>query len=110
MVSPYSDCYFCGGQVDQRPIDREIRWRDQLFVIKEAPLGVCRQCGQKVVLPHVAKKIDELLAGGTPPDEMIEVPISNFRKAKLPLDAAIRCSKSVTVCLVSRGPRPYRHP
>lgn len=82
MPDKYSDCYFCGGQVDERQVDREIWWRDQLYVIKDVPVGVCRQCGQKVVLPHAAKKIDELLTAGAPPDEMIEIPSYNFTESE----------------------------
>jgi len=74
MPNNYSDCYFCAGEVEEQRIDREIWWRDQLYVVKDVPVGVCRQCGQKVILPHMAKKIDQLLSGGTPPDELMQVP------------------------------------
>ena len=82
MPNKYSDCYFCDGEVDERQINREIWWHDQLYVIKDVPLGVCRQCGQKVILPHVAKKIDKLLSGDTPPDEIMQVPSYNFEESE----------------------------
>ena len=30
---------------------REIRWGDQLFIIENVPMGVCIQCGEKVIKP-----------------------------------------------------------
>lgn len=79
MANQYSDCYFCGGEVIEQPIRREIWWKGQLHVIENVPAGVCRQCGQKVVLPAVAKVIDRLLAGATPPDAVLQVPAYQFR-------------------------------
>lgn len=37
---------------------RELRWRSQLFVIEDVPMGVCKQCGEKFLTPEVAKDID----------------------------------------------------
>lgn len=79
MANQYSDCYFCGGEVVERPIRREIWWKGQLHIIENVPVGVCRQCGQKVILPAVAKVIDRLLAGAAPPDAVLQVPAYQFR-------------------------------
>lgn len=37
---------------------RELRWRSQLFVIEDVPMGACKQCGEKFLTPEVAKDID----------------------------------------------------
>lgn len=80
MTSKYSDCYFCGGEIEERKIDREVWWQDDLYVIKDVPVGVCRQCGQKVILPGVAKQIDQILAGAGAPDEIMRVPSYRFQQ------------------------------
>ena len=47
----YSDCFFCGGEVLEKLLSREVWWNKQLHLIDNVPLGVCSQCGQKVILP-----------------------------------------------------------
>ena len=74
MARRYSDCYFCGGEVNERRITREVWWKDRLHLVENVPVGVCGQCGEKVVLPEVARAIDEVLAGKRPPDHFVQVP------------------------------------
>jgi len=75
MSGIYSDCYFCGGSVDEKPIQRDVWWEGRLFLIEKVPVGVCRQCGEKVILPEVAKKIDAVLKQPGAPEKEIRVPV-----------------------------------
>lgn len=81
MAHKYSDCYFCGGTVAEELASREIWWQGTLHLIENAPVGVCQQCGQKFILPAVAKVIDQMLASGAPPDDFVKVPAYRFDKA-----------------------------
>ena len=74
----YSDCFYCGGAVTERHIPREIRWRGKLFVIEDVPVGVCTQCGEKVMTPRVAKQIDRVLEEQTQPTKTIVVPVYEY--------------------------------
>jgi len=78
MERKYSDCYFCGGQVKEERITREIWWQGALHLIQDVPVGVCQQCRQKVILPEVARRIDEILAGKVSPDRFVKVPTYRF--------------------------------
>jgi len=78
MTHPYSGCFFCGGKVEERLIRREIWWEARLFLIDKVPVGVCQQCGEKVVLPDVARKIDSLLKKPGAPEKEITVPVYSF--------------------------------
>jgi len=79
MPATYSDCFFCGGEVREQRVNREV-WRSGgLHLIEDVPVGVCQQCGEKVILPPVAKAIDALLAGEKPPDHFIRVPAYRWR-------------------------------
>ena len=78
MSQKYSNCFFCGGEVEERLINREVWWKNKLNIIESVPVGVCRQCGQKVLLPKVAKQIDKVLAGNLKPDHFLQVPAYNF--------------------------------
>ena len=82
MASQYSDCYFCGGEVQEQRIARDVWWRGKLHLVQNVPVGVCRQCGEKVVLPEVAKTIDQMLAGQVLPHEFVEVPTYRFHEAE----------------------------
>lgn len=87
MKREYSDCYFCGGNVEEKLLPREIRWQNQLFVFENVPtrlphsnrrggqVGVCNQCGEKVLKPEVAKHIDSILQKKKKPIKTIRVPV-----------------------------------
>lgn len=74
MKIPYSDCFFCGGEVKEQHIVREV-WRNgELCLIAGVPIGVCQQCGEKFITPEVARRIDAILDGEASPDHFIQVP------------------------------------
>lgn len=75
MSGIYSDCYFCGGSVEERLIQRDVWWEGRLFLFERVPVGVCKQCGEKVVLPEVARKIDSVLKRPGSPEKEITVPV-----------------------------------
>jgi YgiT-type zinc finger domain-containing protein len=77
-VRTYSDCFFCGGAVEEQSISREIRWKGRLFIIEHVPVGVCTQCGEKVIKPEVAKEIDLMLHEEREPVKMIQVPVYEY--------------------------------
>ncbi len=74
----YSDCFFCGGAVEEQLIAREYRWKGQLFIIENVPVGVCAQCGEKVIKPEVAKAIDQMLQEKRKPAKIIQVPVYEY--------------------------------
>jgi YgiT-type zinc finger domain-containing protein len=82
MSFRYSDCYYCGGGVEEALVTREIWWQGKLYLVEEVPVGVCRQCGQKFVHSHVAKVIDQILSGISPPDDFVQVPTYRYPDAE----------------------------
>lgn len=75
MNRSYSDCYVCGGSVEERRLSREIWWKGKLYIIEDVPIGVCVQCGEKVIHASVAKAIDRILASEAEPEKTVEVPV-----------------------------------
>ena len=73
-MADYADCIYCGGQVTEQCLAREIRWKGQLYLIEDVPMGVCGQCGEKFLKPPVAKALDELLEKGSP-TKKVEIPV-----------------------------------
>ena len=78
MSHTYSDCYFCGGEVEEQLMSREI-WHDGvLFIVEDVPTGVCIQCGEKFIHADVAKSLDRILEGNASPQKVIRVPVYSF--------------------------------
>jgi len=79
MTHHYDDCYFCGGSVEERLVLREIRWKGELLVFENVPLGVCVQCGERFILPEVAKKVDAALEAKARPIRVLQVPVYQYQ-------------------------------
>ncbi|MCJ7784777.1 MAG: type II toxin-antitoxin system MqsA family antitoxin [Desulfobacterales bacterium] len=54
----YGDCYFCGGEVKEKVIEVEFRWKGKLYILEGVPTGVCQQCGEKYFTVQVSEAID----------------------------------------------------
>jgi YgiT-type zinc finger domain-containing protein len=78
MAFEYHDCFFCGGEVREQFTPREIHWKGKLFIFENVPLGICVQCGEKVIKPEVAKAIDQVLLQEKQPIRIIEVPVYRY--------------------------------
>lgn len=78
MPMTYSDCFYCGGAVEERRLPREVRWQGQLFVFEDVPLGVCVQCGEKFIKQEVAKSIDRILQEQPQPTRTLRVPVYQY--------------------------------
>jgi YgiT-type zinc finger domain-containing protein len=79
-MNEYNDCFYCGGGVKEITTSREIWWKGQLHIFEKVPMGVCSQCGEKVLKPKVAKVIDSHLAEKTVPDKFIQVPVHEYKQ------------------------------
>jgi len=80
MKKKYSDCFYCGGAVKEQHLPRELRWQGKLFIFENVPMGVCSQCGEKALLPEVAKAIDKVLQGKKKPTKTIQVPVYKYEQ------------------------------
>jgi len=78
MAREYSDCFYCGGAVEEKLVPRELRWEGRLFVFENVPMGVCTQCGEKVLKPDVTKSIDKILEDKGKPAKIIQVPVYEY--------------------------------
>ena len=80
MPGSFPDCYFCGGEVRESRIVREV-WREgTLSIVEDVPAGVCGQCGEKYIAPTVARQMDALLSADAPPDHVVQVPAYSFHE------------------------------
>ena len=76
-------CYFCKGKIKIKNIDVDFRWGDRLFVVKNVPVKVCIQCGERYYSASVSKQLDNLVREHeqlkVKPREVIEVPVFNWQ-------------------------------
>lgn len=83
MATTYSDCFYCGGSVKEQLLTREFRWQGQLFIFENVPIGICVECGEKVLTPFVAKSIDNILEQKKKPSKIIEVPVYYYQSCQV---------------------------
>jgi hypothetical protein len=57
---------------------RDLRWKGELFIFEDVPMGVCVQCGEKVLKPEVAKLIDRILTEQRKPVKIMHVPVYQY--------------------------------
>ena len=79
MTKEYSDCFYCGGAVEEQLLPREVRWQGQLFIFENVPMGVCTQCREKFLKPEVAKAIDRVLREQRKPVRTMLVPVYLYK-------------------------------
>ncbi len=63
-----------------KKVDVDFRWGDKLFVVKNVPIEVCDQCGERYYSMEVSKKLDALVKkqNETKPQKTIQVPVFNW--------------------------------
>lgn len=70
------ECYFCKGKTEIKKVNVDFRWGKRLYVIKNVPVEVCSQCGERYYSAQVSKKLDELVEKKSKrPQEVLEVPV-----------------------------------
>ena len=76
-------CYFCKGKTRIKNIDVDFRWENKLFVVKNVPVEVCSQCGERYYSAEVSKKLDNLVKkqelSKIRPQRVIEVPVFHWQ-------------------------------
>ena len=61
-----TDCPLCKGRLRGKVISYTQPYKGKLYVIDNVPADVCQQCGEIVLKPSTAKRIQELVWSGEP--------------------------------------------
>lgn len=77
----YGDCSFCGGQVQEELIELDYRYKGKLYVFRDVPAGVCRQCGEEYLTARTAKRIEHQMETELHWKETLTVPLITFEDA-----------------------------
>lgn len=79
-VYDYGECEICDSPMQEKLIKQDVWIRGELLIVEDVPVGVCPQCGEKVVKADVGLRITKLIEN---PERIakspkISVPIIKF--------------------------------
>ena len=80
-MSDANICPVCGGTMEDKIIQIDFRYKEQLVVIDGVPAEVCQKCGEQLISAATSKDIDALLESRTKPVRKITVPVLPFRRS-----------------------------
>ena len=78
MSHNYGDCYFWGGEVVEKVIELEYRWKGRLYLIEGVPVGVCKQCGEKYFTAQVSAAIVRVVEAKEI-KRMVSIPVKELK-------------------------------
>ncbi len=58
-------CAFCQGDLEERLITYPTEHEGRIIVIENVPALTCTQCGESVLRPEVAEKLQQIIWGKT---------------------------------------------
>ena len=61
----------CPGNYEEESILHTAQRRDEVFVFEHVPAEVCSVCGDTVLKPETARRLEQLLADRQKPDRMV---------------------------------------
>ncbi len=79
----YGECHICGEQMAEKQITQEFWIKGKLILVEDVPVGVCPQCGEKVVKADIGQWIAALIKDSERlrKARTISVPVVKFAKA-----------------------------
>lgn len=71
-------CYFCSGELEEELTTFVYAEDDTVWVIRQVPTYVCRQCGEKEYSQETTHRILSLLQHPPRPAEILHVPVYDW--------------------------------
>ena len=71
-------CSFCKGDLEQRLIRYVQDYKGKLVVVENVPADVCTQCGEPLIRPNVAEKLQQIVWGNVPRQKTVEADSYDF--------------------------------
>lgn len=68
-------CSVCRGEIEERLIRYIQELGDRVMIIENVPAEVCGQCGEKLLRPEIAFKIEKLVKDAPAPHKKTEVAV-----------------------------------
>ena len=71
-------CAFCKGDTEERLIRYVQEFDGRVVIIENVPAQVCTQCGEQLIRPEIAEKIQKIVWGEVPQPKTVEVASYDF--------------------------------
>ena len=69
------ECEYCNGEIRERNVTVNHWYEDKLVIIKNVPVRVCHQCGERYYEAAILDQLDTLAQNSETAQENISVPI-----------------------------------
>ena len=69
------ECEYCNGDIREKNVTVNHWYEDKLVIIKNVPVGVCHQCGERYYEAAILDQLDILAQNSDAAQENISVPI-----------------------------------
>ena len=71
-------CAFCKGDTEERVIRYVQEFDGRVVIIENVPAEVCTQCGEQLIRPEIAEKVQKIVWGEVPQPKTVEVASYDF--------------------------------
>lgn len=72
------NCQFCGGNLENRKTNVDLRVNNELIIFEDVPGKVCDQCGEKYFSAEVYAKIERIVKKKEGVKKEVNVPVIRF--------------------------------
>ncbi|MBI1929131.1 type II toxin-antitoxin system MqsA family antitoxin [Candidatus Poribacteria bacterium] len=72
------ECEYCDGVIQPKKVTVEHWYEGKLVIIKEVPVGVCRECGERYYEAATLEQLDAMAQKSESVQERISIPVMAF--------------------------------
>lgn len=69
------ECEYCSGEIRPKKVTVNHSYEDRLVIIKDVPVGVCQECGQRYYAAATLDQLDTMAQNSDAAPERISVPV-----------------------------------
>ncbi len=71
-------CAFCQGDLEEKSITYPTQYGGRVVIVENVPALVCKQCGETLMRPDVAEKLQKIVWGEVPHAKTVKVDSYDF--------------------------------
>ncbi len=72
------ECEYCDGVIQQKKVTVEHWYEGKLVIIRDVPVGVCTECGERYYEAATLEQLDAIARESESAAERISVPVMAF--------------------------------
>jgi YgiT-type zinc finger domain-containing protein len=73
-----NQCAFCKGKLEEKRITYPTEYKGRVIIVTNVPALVCTQCGETLLEPTVAEKLQKIVWGEVPNHKTVAVDTYDF--------------------------------